>query len=313
MAYCRRGVGSRVMFRFPGVWLMHRHRLVVQYDNEDNFIMTNKIATSKAVTAVLAGLLSVVGLFAQTSIEQQAQKYRESQKWRTAMISNLVVRVAYFSGGAACSFVGNVEEVGGVTWRNLELSIKLSGVPNGNPVSIDIPIRIESIDGHQHQEVKAACHDKPWPQFTPTEMTAKVINGTPTKSADEGGAYGGSVLTQISASYAKLPILNVGSSVAFLASDRKCAQEFQQVFSMEGMEKGKRINELIQYHCGSVIDVPVRLEALSVDASEAITDGSAYIKVTVADCVSGVKNCPVGNENAKGKTGWVLAKWVTNY
>jgi hypothetical protein len=40
---------------------------------------------------------------------------------------------------------------------------------------------------------------------------------------------------------AKLPILNGGSSVAFLAADRKCAEQFQQVFSMEGLEKRKRL------------------------------------------------------------------------
>jgi hypothetical protein len=82
---------------------------------------------------------------------------------------------------------------------------------------------------------------------------------------------------------------------------------------MEGMEKGKRVNDLIQYHCGSIIDVPVRLELLSLDMTEAIDDGAAYIKVTVASCVSGLKSCSVGNEKAQGKTGWVPTKWVMNY
>jgi len=261
--------------------------------------------TSKAVTALLIGCLSSVRLAAQTA--EQIRKYEESQKWRTTLIENVVVRAAYFSGGATCMFVGNVEEVGGVTWRNLELSIRLSGASDGNPVSVDIPIRIETIEGHQHREVKATCSDKPWPQFTPTEMTAKVISGAPTKSD------GKDVLNHFEASYGKLPILNTGSAVAFLASDRKCAQQFQQAFSMDGIEKRKRIAELIQYQCGSVIDVPVRLEALSVDAVETIGDGGLYVKVTVADCVGALKNCPLGNEKARGKTGWVLAKWVTNY
>jgi hypothetical protein len=278
--------------------------------------MTNtfRIATLKAVTAVLIGLFSVIGLVAQTSIEEKAHKYLQAEKRRTAMVDHLVVRIAYFAGGTDCKFVGNVEEVGGVTWTNLELLITLSGNEN----SIDIPIRIDSIAAHQHQEVKASCHDKSWPIFNPTDLTAKRVNGTPTQTIK------GNILDRFDADIAKLPILNVGSnvahfdgaqsaSVAFLASDRKCAQEFQQVFSMEGMEKGKRINELIQYHCGFIIDVPVRLELLSLDMTEAIDDGAVYIKVTVADCASGLKNCPVGNEKAKGKTGWVPTKWVTNY
>ena len=210
-------------------------------------------------------------------------------------------------------FVGNVEEVGGVTRRNLELLIGLSGTRDGNPVSIDIPIRLDTVGTHQNLEIKATCPEEPWPKFTPTAMTVRVLGGTQTKADGGGGAYDGSVLSQISASYAKLPLLNTETSVAFLASDRKCAQQFQEVFSMEGIEKGKRIDDLIHYHCGVLIDVPVRLKALSLDSVEAIGDGAAYIKVTVADCVTSIKNCPVGNEHAQGKSGWVPTKWVTNY
>ena len=41
---------------------------IYKYDNEDNSIMRNKVAASKAVAAALIGLLAVVGAFAQPTI-----------------------------------------------------------------------------------------------------------------------------------------------------------------------------------------------------------------------------------------------------
>lgn len=191
----------------------------------------------------------------------------------------------------------------------------------GKTVSVDIPVRIDVIAGNVIQiafekaEFTVKCDGSS--HLVPSQMTARLVNGIPDKNdVDRQTAELRRVeatLAPYEAEVAKLPILNTVSAVALLASDRKCAEEFQQALSMEGIEKGKRIAELIQYHCGVVIDVPVRLVALSLDAAEAIADGATYIKVTVAACVSGAKNCPVGNEKAKGKSGWVPAKWVTNY
>jgi tetratricopeptide (TPR) repeat protein len=121
------------------------------------------------------------------------------------------------------------------------------------------------------------------------------------KTAAEVAAEKEEALTPYYAEMAKLPILNGGSSVAFVAADRKCAEQFQQVFSMEGLEKRKRLAELVQYKCGLVVDTPVHLAKLSVEAVEAIQHKAAYISVTIVEGES------------KGKSGWVPAEWVANY
>jgi tetratricopeptide (TPR) repeat protein len=106
---------------------------------------------------------------------------------------------------------------------------------------------------------------------------------------------------EVDAEMAKLPILNGGSSVAFLAADRKCAEQFQKAFSMEGLEKRKRLAELVQYKCGLVVDTPVHLAKLPVETVEAIQHKATYTSVTIAEGES------------KGKSGWVPTSWVTNY
>jgi hypothetical protein len=58
------------------------------------------------------------------------------------------------------------------------------------------------------------------------------------------------------AAIAKLPMLDSGMSAAFVGSDRKCSEEFQQALAMEGVEKRKRIAELVSYHCGFIVGEP---------------------------------------------------------
>jgi len=274
--------------------------------------------TSKAVTAVLIGLLCVVGLAAQTIADATVQTPH----------GRLFVHATHFSNGDAdhpCEFNGVIGNLSTVGWRHLDLLVKLSGMSmsdwGGKTISVDIPVRIDVIAGNVIQiavesvEFSVKCDGSS--HLVPSQMTARFVNGIPDKNDVDHQTIElrkvEDALAPYNAEVAKLPILKTGSSVGILASDQKCAQEFQQVPLMEGVEKRKRIAELVQYECGSIIDVPVRLVALSTEEIERLMDGAAYIKVTVADCASGLKNCPVANEKAKGKTGWVPAKWVTNY
>jgi hypothetical protein len=130
-------------------------------------------------------------------------------------------------------------------------------------------------------------------------------------------------LAPVYAEMAKLPILNgdlvvqdgkgAGSSLAFLASDQKCAEQFQQALSMEGLGKRQRIADLVTYKCGSLIKTPVRLEKLSLATVESIMDKAIYVRVTIADVpelsVAGI-NLP---GESKGRSGWVPLSWLTNY
>ena len=148
----------------------------------------------------------------------------------------------------------------------------------------------------QHGDTSGLAEIKALAKASPTTPVDFKI-----KTAAEVAAEKKEALAPYYAEMAKLPVLNGGSSAAFLAADRKCAEQFQQVFSMEGLEKRKRLAELVQYKCGLVVDTPVHLTKISAETVEAIKHKEAYILVMIAEGES------------KGKSGWVPAKWVTNY
>jgi hypothetical protein len=59
---------------------------------------------------------------------------------------------------------------------------------------------------------------------------------------------------------AKLPVLRAGDATSlFIGSDRRCAEQFQEALSREGLEKRKRIAELVQYGCGFAVAGGVRV------------------------------------------------------
>ena len=161
--------------------------------------------------------------------------------WRTTLIKTrhgeFVLRVMYFSSGSGvnrpCAFIGNLEEVSGVSWRNLDLSVRLTGVSNDNPVSTEIPARIDAIGARENRDVNAKCHAAMFP-FVPTETVVTFLGGTPDSEKTRA-----SKLDEDLADYhrAQLVKLNSGSPGVFLAADRKCAEEFQQALSPPGRER----------------------------------------------------------------------------
>jgi hypothetical protein len=226
--------------------------------------------------------------------------------WKTTLVKTphgeFVLRVMYFSSGSSvdrpCAFIGNLEEVSGVGWRNLDLSVKLSGVSNDNPVSTDIPARIDAIGARENRDVNTKCHATMFP-FVPTQTVVTFLGGTPDNEKTRA-----SKLDEDLADYhrAQLVKLNSGSPGVFLAADRKCAEEFQQALSMDGLDRRKRMADLVLYKCGFIVDTGVHLAPLSVEALNTLHEKPAgYIQVTVAD-----------GESA-GKSGWVPAKWVTGW
>lgn len=65
-----------------------------------------------------------------------------------------------------------------------------------------------------------------------------------------------------SARLAKFPVLHSGLRSAFLGADKKCAEQFQQALAMDGLEKRKRITDLVSYNCGVVVDDAVHVALL---------------------------------------------------
>lgn len=89
---------------------------------------------------------------------------------------------------------------------------------------------------------------------------------------------------------AKLPWVNSGGLSAFIASDRKCAEQFQQALAMDGLEKRKHLADLLSYGCGFLADSPVHAELLQKDGN--------YALVKLAE----------GKQD--GRSGWVPVAWM---
>jgi hypothetical protein len=93
------------------------------------------------------------------------------------------------------------------------------------------------------------------------------------------------------AALAKLPTLDSRAAVVFLGTDRKCAVQFREaVDSMDGLEKRKRMADLVSYGCGFITGGPVHVKVGGFDAN--------YVLVELAE----------GTQ--QGKRGWVPIEWI---
>ncbi len=87
-----------------------------------------------------------------------------------------------------------------------------------------------------------------------------------------------------------LPVISNGNAAIFIGSDRKCSEQFVQAMSMDGLEKRKKMAELVTFGCGYLVDAGIHVKRLAADA--------AYCRVEPAE----------GKQ--AGKSGWVPCSWV---
>jgi hypothetical protein len=87
-----------------------------------------------------------------------------------------------------------------------------------------------------------------------------------------------------------LPIINNGNAAIFIGSDRKCSEQFVQAISMDGLEKRKKMAELVTFGCGYLVDAGIHVKRIAADAT--------YCRVEPAE----------GKQ--AGKSGWVPCSWV---
>ena len=93
------------------------------------------------------------------------------------------------------------------------------------------------------------------------------------------------------AAYIKtLPKLDNGNVAVFLGSDRKCSEQFVQALSMDGLEKRKKIDELVRFGCGFLEDRGARVKRIQADSN--------YCLVAPAE------------GKHEGKPGWVPCSWL---
>jgi hypothetical protein len=205
-----------------------------------------------------------------------------------------------FERWLACEFKASLSNSTGVAWANLDFKISIDAIDgSGQKASASANVHVERIGGDNVSIARGLC-DVP-PRFNPVAANAVLMHGQPdpldvarferaerqrknaeTKAAADSAAR--------SAALAKLPILNSGSAAAFIGSDRKCAQQFQEALGMDGLEKRKRIAELVSYGCGFLADSPVRVTSGQRDG--------AFVLITLAD----------GRQ--QGKSGWIPVAWL---
>ncbi len=89
---------------------------------------------------------------------------------------------------------------------------------------------------------------------------------------------------------AKLPVVDSGSPSVFFGADRKCSEQFVQALSVEGLEKRKKIAELVTFGCGF------------------IDDGRLHVKRAEAQG-SFCRVIPMEGKH-QGGSGWVPCGWI---
>ncbi len=94
------------------------------------------------------------------------------------------------------------------------------------------------------------------------------------------------------------PRLFNGFEEIFISADRKCAQQFIEAQSMEGLEKRKRLAELLQYGCGFSVISGTRVDVLRTM--------EGFAEVFILTDLSAVSRSPASAQ----KSGWVPVAWV---
>ena len=89
---------------------------------------------------------------------------------------------------------------------------------------------------------------------------------------------------------AKFPILQNGAEVIFIGSDRKCSEQFVQAMGMDGLEKRKRLAELVSYGCGFTDPRGLHVRRVQGDG--------AYCQIAMIE------------GKHQSESGWVPCSWV---
>lgn len=200
-----------------------------------------------------------------------------------------------------CGFAMNIENTTGVGWDSMEFLAKVSGTDVSEvPWSMEFPVTVQKVGGDSMQAAFSGCNGS-FSYATVDKFSISLVRGTPVASEvaafqrTESGRVAerkraSEAAAARASSLAKLPTLISGTSVAFMGADRKCAMQFQDALRMDGLEKRKRLADLVSFGCGFLADVPMKVQVVQKEGD--------YVLVNLAD----------GKQN--GKSGWVPVSWV---
>lgn len=212
--------------------------------------------------------------------------------------------------GTSCGFIGRIENKTSTSWSGPLFSAKISGRDaTGSPQSFAITVRTEDLSyGEFTWKVWGSCPEGQ-EEFQIERLSMELIGGLSLQDELTRERKAAAVAEARSrakalaarkraaeqqaarAAYlAKLPVLNNGTDVIFVGADKKCSQQFTEALSMDGLEKRKRIADLITYGCGFLVDAGTHIELVQREGSSALVRPA--------------------EGNQAGKSGWVPLSWV---
>ncbi len=210
-----------------------------------------------------------------------------------------------------CMVAGDINNKTDGSWTENEFSIELLSAKNGESVSVIVAV--DNIPfGATRTHFSAYCYGakqstrhlpfepvsylitfgggyrEPGPEAAKKETAAARLKADAALKARRNKEV---AVAKARADYlAKFPIVESGFTSAFVGSDKKCSAEFLEAAAMEGLEKRKRLADLVAFGCGF------------------ITSNGAHATVIVKDGKFALVKMIDGDK--QGQSGWVPVGWL---
>jgi hypothetical protein len=237
-------------------------------------------------TIVLVAAVTAVGL-AQTTLPRLPKTTDVTTRYGPLRFYN--IELITEMKDRPCGFSAHITNFTGVALDDdPTFLVKISGLDlSGKRSGFEFPVVSTYVgnDPLNRYSAQGACPET-IPDIAPDQIQISFLSGTP----DQEDLAQLAALRARAARLKRLPLLASGSATAFIAADRKCAQQFQGAAKLEGLEKRKQIADLFAFGCGFPADSPVRILVVKRDAE--------YALITLAD------------GKTEGKSGWVSIGWL---
>lgn len=235
---------------------------------------------------MFASLVAIVAM----SYDPSSAPYAIPAKGGQFVVTSLEAFPRMASGRQREELTGQIENATGRQWDNIQILVQISGGGQSKTARIRIP----SMPPESSQGFTAEIPSEP---FQVDSYSFRLVGGVASDTPEESARKTADARVRAArdreerARYlAQFPMLLPGSEAAFVGADRKCAAQFVEAMQMEGLEKRKRIAELISFRCGFTVKCGTRVQPLNSE--------SGYTQVKVVE-----------GERAD-QAGWVPAGWI---
>jgi hypothetical protein len=220
------------------------------------------------------------------------------------------IRLVKASRYGPCKLSASIENSTSIGWTSVVLSVVATGRSlSGDTASFKTTIALDKINAHSLKYAPGECEkSNQQPDINIEEISASMFEGTPDSKdvttareeererkrnlaqATSARAARERASQERAAYLAKLPALSNGSEAVFIGANAKCSDQFVEALRMEGLEKRKRIAELIAFKCGFLVDNGTHVELLRRDGARAV------VKMAEGERL--------------GASGWVPTTWI---